>query len=102
MRILIGGGLLYLGLSVFCAFGAAHLPEGAQHILKPLFWLLGPPANLVHGANFLLPFLAGTAIVGGLAVGAYKSKSPSTRSACRMGLIITWVLSGCLVYAPGT
>lgn len=100
-RWLLGSALLYAALMAFCGFGAELVPESAQRALEPYFWLLGPPANLVHGTDFLWPFAIGTVAVAGCVLGSAYSESPGVQVTCGIGLLLTWAVCGFLVYAPG-
>lgn len=100
-RWLLGSALLYAALTAFCGFGTGLVPESAQRVLRPYFWLLGPPANLVHGTSFLWPFAVGTVVVAGSVLGIARTESPGVQVTCAIALLITWALCGFLVYAPG-
>jgi hypothetical protein len=96
--------MLYGGLALYCALGVVHLPVSVQTAIEPYFWLFGPPANLVHGTNFLLPLLAfslGTVMIGGWVFGILRSRSRLVKGTCSAGLVITWAAFGFIAYAPG-
>ncbi len=68
---------------------------------KPDFWLFGPPANLVHGTAFLLPFFLGTLIAGVLLFGIARSHSLAVKRICGFALVMAWAAFGFIAYAPG-
>lgn len=100
-RWLVSGAVVYSMLIAFCAFGVHAVPASAQEALRPYVWLLGPPANLVHGTNFLCPFVIGTIVVAGLAFGMTRTESPGVQIACGAALLVAWAVFGFIVYAPG-
>jgi hypothetical protein len=100
-RLFVGSAIVYATLMALCAFGAGFVPASAQEAVRPYFWLLGPPANLVHGTNFLWPFAIGSAVVAGLIFGISRSESRGVQLACGVTLLIAWAIFGFIVYAPG-
>jgi hypothetical protein len=100
-RMLVRFAFAYAALIAFCGLGAGLIPASVQERLRPYFWLLGPPANLVHGTKFLWPFGIGTVVVAGLFLAVTRTESPGVQVACGVALIIAWMIFGFLVYAPG-
>jgi hypothetical protein len=99
-RTLVGATLVYGLLMAFCALWAGHLSAETQAALRPYFWLMGPPANLVHGTNYLLPFFIGTALVAGFVFGIERSTSAAARGLWGTALAIAWCAFGFIAYAP--
>ncbi len=100
-QLAVGGALVYSALILFCAFGLPALSSSTQSAMKPYFWLFGPPANLVHGTAFLVPFFLGTLIAGGLLFGIARSHSLAVKRICGFALLLTWAAFGFIAYAPG-
>ena len=100
-RWLVGGAVVYSILIAFCAFGAHAVPASTQQTLRPYIWLLGPPVNLVHGTNYLWPFVIGTIVVAGLVFGMTRTESPGVQIVCGAVLLITWAILGFVAYARG-
>lgn len=100
-RLVVGSALVYSALILFCAFGLPALSSSTQVAVKPYFWLFGPPANLVHGTAFLLPFFLGTLIAGALIFGIARSHSLAVKRVCGFALLMAWSAFGFIAYAPG-
>ena len=100
-RWLIWSAVVYVVLMAFCGLGARAIPASTQQLVRPYLWLLGPPANLVYGTDFLWPFAIGTIVVAGLLFGIARFESPGVRIACGSALVIAWAVFGFIVYAPG-
>jgi hypothetical protein len=96
-RVVAGLVCAYL---VACAFCLA-VPVGALRALLPFIWMLGPPANLVHGANYLVPFGIGTIVVATLIAGVFRTQSRAWRRVLFLILVVVWAFSGAVSYAPG-
>jgi hypothetical protein len=77
------------------------MPASTQQAIGPFFWLLGPPANLIHGTNFLWPFVIGTGVVVGLTFGVTRTESPGVQIVSGVALLIAWAVFGFIAYAPG-
>jgi hypothetical protein len=101
MRLLVASVVIYGALIAVGACGAASMSLTMQRAFQPYFWLLGPPANLVHGTQFLWPFAIGTIIVAVLLVGVARSRSTAMRAVCGVGFAIAWATFGFVAYAPG-
>lgn len=100
-RALSIGVVSYLALVLVCSLGLAAIPERTQGFLRPYLWLLGPPANLVHGTKFLVPFVTGTFVLGGLVLGVSRSESPVVQLFSAVALVLVWAAFGFIAYAPG-
>jgi hypothetical protein len=100
-RWLVGGAIVYSILMAFCAFGAHAVPASTQQALRAYVWLLGPPANLLHGTNYLWPFAIGSIVVAGLVFGITRTESPGVQVISGLALLIAWAFFGFLTYAPG-
>lgn len=100
-RWLVGGAIVYSILIAFCAFGAHAVPVSTQQALRAYVWLLGPPANLLHGTNYLWPFVIGTIVVAGLVFGMTRTESPGVQFICGVALLVAWAIFGFVTYAPG-
>lgn len=91
---------VYAALSAFCAFGTSSVSVSVQKAIGSYFWLLGPPANLVWGMNYVWPFVVGTIAVAVLAYSATSARTRSRKAALGVVLVLVWVLFGCISYAP--
>lgn len=86
----------YLALSAFCALA----PDPLTGRIYSIIWIFGPPANLVYGTRWALPFAVGTlfVVVGYFAIVRARRR----RSVCLwlLGIILVWSFFGVLAYAP--
>jgi len=88
----------YLIASLVCIL----VPAAAVRAWITFLWLLGPPANLIHGTRYILPFFVGTLVVGALTWGLLRSSASSFRRRILIvGIAVTWAAFGVLAYAPG-
>ncbi len=76
-------------------------PTSRVRAMLDALWLLGPPANLVHGTSFLVAFLIGTVLVLGLSLALARARRRGLRVVLGLVLLLIWVSSGWLAYAPG-
>ena len=77
-------------------------PRGAIKAMLLGLWALGPPANLIHGADYLAPFAIGTFTVGLTFVACVRAKARRSRMLLLVLLVALWVLFGFIAYAPGS
>lgn len=89
----LGSGGVF-GLAPTLALGDLPWEEG------PYLLLLGPPANLVWGARFPLPFLAGTLLVVPMAFAAFSKNQNGSKTLRILALVATWLLFGAVAYSP--
>jgi hypothetical protein len=88
----------YLIASLVCIL----VPAAAVRAWIAFLWLLGPPANLIHGTRYLVPFFVGTLVVGALGWGLLRSSVSSfRRRMLTLGIAVAWAAFGVLAYAPG-
>jgi hypothetical protein len=99
-RIAIGS-VAYVLITLVGALGLQLLSRSAQVMIQPYVWLLGPPAKLIHGAAFFLPFVAGTGVVAGLLLRLVRANSRSRRRLWACATAIAWACFGFAAYAPG-
>lgn len=76
------------------------LPSPATKTGYALIWLLGPLGSLTYGRSFLVPFFAGTIIIGGLLWALLNTASLSKKTNLRILLVIVWLLFGAISHAP--
>jgi len=86
---------MYIIICAVCLF----LPDSSA-VSSNFFWMLGPPANLIYGLNYLLPFLIGTVVVGVVAYGMVRTQGLSRRLLLLLAVLLLWSLFGFIVYAP--
>ena len=80
---------------------ATVLPDAQLRRLQPVLWLLGPPASLICGSSYLWAFALGTSLNVASLVLALKGSAAWSRLLGILLTIVSWCLSGLLVYAPG-
>lgn len=89
--------MVYSALSVFCAFA----PFSVTQRIYSIVWVLGPPANLLHGTAWILPFILGTIVVAAVSLAAARATGLLMRVVWLLVGLMMWCLFGALVYAPG-
>lgn len=95
-RLLPAAVVAYVAFCVFCLAA----PSPSIRALLGLVWILGPPANLIHGTHFLAPFILGTVLVFGIAR-MLPRVGPGGRALLSVLLVLVWAVFGFLAYAPG-
>ena len=88
--------LLYVALSITCA----TMPDSAVRTVFAVLWVFGPPANLVYGTGYMVPFIVGTLIVVFMFYRMLRAAAVVARIALIAGLVMAWSLFGALAYAP--
>jgi hypothetical protein len=86
--------------AIDCFFCLMVSRSSIRSILGAL-WALGPPANLIHGTDYLVPFALGTLVVAGTLRAAIRARTRETRIFLLVVLVTLWALSGFIAYAPG-
>jgi hypothetical protein len=94
------GVMAYAGLCIIGARGLASVSNETQVAIRPYVWLLGPPANLVHGTDFLWPFLIGTLVLGMCAFMTMRSRRFAMKTVWSAMALVAWAMFGFLAYAP--
>ena len=88
---------VYLAASLFSLFG----PEQMLRNMQLFAWLLGPPASLVYGRQYLWAVASGTIFT---IIPLLWVMIGRTVLSYWLGAVLTamaWSLSGLMVYAPG-
>lgn len=89
--------VVYLAAVVVCLLG----PEQQLRELQSVAWLLGPPASLVHGREYLWAVATGTGCTIIPLFWAARGRTAASRWVGVALTVLTWCLAGLLVYAPG-
>jgi hypothetical protein len=88
---------VYTLASGLCLFA----PDEFLRKLRSVAWLLGPPASLVYGKDYLWAVACGTMFV---VIPLACTMRATTTSSRRVGTCLTvaaWCIAGTLAYAPG-
>lgn len=99
MKTAMTAGMLaaYAAICMSCLLA----PRWVLRDLINFLWILGPPANLVYGSKYLLPFIIGTVVVGVAVDAIVRARTTWVRSLLLLALALTWLLFGFVAYAPG-
>lgn len=65
-----------------------------------LFWVVGPPANLLYGASYCWMYIVGTCVWGGCVAVFYCTKQRLLRVFTFVLAIVSWCMFGFMVYGP--
>jgi len=88
--------------AVICAFCLLVSDSTASILIKEnVLWMFGPPANLIYGWRYLLPFAIGTPSVALVFFSMVRAATTGRRLMLLLGFLLSWCLFGFIAYFPG-
>jgi hypothetical protein len=94
-KVLVTLAIVYTGICLFCA----GVSDATVVWMLNVLWLLGPPANLVHGSELLWLFATETVVVFLMFFCFARTTRRQRRIWVAAAALTVWVFSGLFAFA---